>query len=209
MQAARRLVARTGRTQDPAQDGGPRGGVHRQEPVLAGWPRRILQGALAGAVATAPMTALMEAGFRRLPRGQRYPLPPRLIVDEVADETGRRTGTPLADDEGRRTGLTLLAHFGYGAASGALFGVMPPRDGWAANAGRGALFGCAVWLWSYLGLLPALRLLAPATQHPAQRTALMVGAHLVWGAATGSTSLLIRRLAGRAALAAFRRDPPA
>jgi hypothetical protein len=43
-----------------------------------------------------------------------------------------------------------------------------------------------VWAASYLGLLPALRLLPPATNHPRHRTALMIAAHLVWGSALGA-----------------------
>ncbi len=48
-------------------------------------------------------------------------------------------------------------------------------------AGRGMLFGLLVWIVSYLGLLPGLRVLTPATEHPVRRSALMVAAHLVWG----------------------------
>jgi len=42
-----------------------------------------------------------------------------------------------------------------------------------------------VWGGSYLGLLPSLGILRPATDHPAQRNALMIAAHLVWGATLG------------------------
>ena len=38
---------------------------------------------------------------------------------------------------------------------------------------RGALFGLTVWAGSYLGLVPALQLLAPATRHPWRRNVLM------------------------------------
>jgi hypothetical protein len=31
-----------------------------------------------------------------------------------------------------------------------------------------------------------MRLMSPATQHPVERTLLMIGAHVVWGAALGS-----------------------
>jgi hypothetical protein len=36
-----------------------------------------------------------------------------------------------------------------------------------------------------MGWLPALGILQPATKHPAQRNALMIVAHLVWGSVTG------------------------
>jgi hypothetical protein len=49
----------------------------------------------------------------------------------------------------------------------------------------GPAFGLAVWAANYLGVLPALGLLRPATEHPPRRNALMIAAHLVWGLATG------------------------
>jgi len=48
-----------------------------------------------------------------------------------------------------------------------------------------------VWSTSYLVLLPALRLLRPATKAPPRRNALMIAAHLVWGGALG---LVLRAL---------------
>ena len=48
------------------------------------------------------------------------------------------------------------------------------------------LYGLAVWAGSYLGLLPALGIMSPATDHPLRRTALMIAAHLVWGSALGT-----------------------
>jgi uncharacterized membrane protein YagU involved in acid resistance len=55
----------------------------------------------------------------------------------------------------------------------------------------GAVAGTAVWLASYMGWIPAVGTLAPATRHPARRNALMIGVHLVWGA---STAAAIREL---------------
>jgi hypothetical protein len=52
---------------------------------------------------------------------------------------------------------------------------------------KGAAYGVAVWTGSYLGWIPTLGLLKPATRHPAERNALMLAAHLVWGAALGGT----------------------
>lgn len=144
----------------------------------------LLAGSLAGFAATAPMTVVMELMYRRLPIREQYPLPPRQITMEVAEETGLETHL----DEGHRQSLTLSAHFAYGAAAGALYAPLsrklPPLVG-------GVGFGLAVWAGSYLGWLPAVGLLLPATEHPPRRTALMIAAHVVWGAATG---LLLKRL---------------
>jgi putative membrane protein len=79
-----------------------------------------------------------------------------------------------------RSALTWLAHFGYGGAAGALFSGTQHRfpGGFAV---RGAWFGLLVWSGSYLGLLPALGVLKPATAHPIPRNALMIMAHVIWG----------------------------
>ena len=48
------------------------------------------------------------------------------------------------------------------------------------------MFGLGVWAASYLGWIPGLRILEPATQHPAHRTALMLMAHVIWGVSLAS-----------------------
>ncbi len=89
------------------------------------------------------------------------------------------------DDEGDRLGFTLLAHFGMGTTAGALYGLLARRQPFAGPL-AGAGFGLAVWAGNYLGLLPALGILRPATQHPPRRTALVIAAHLVWGVSIGA-----------------------
>ena len=148
---------------------------------------RLLTGTIAGFGATVPMTLAMVAMHRRLPRRQRYPLPPRQITMTAAAKIGARKHL----DESERTGLTLLAHFGYGAAVGALFGLVAPRE-MSRAIPAGIAYGLLVWAGSYLGLLPALRLLSPATRHPKERNALMIAAHVVWGATVGALSPVLR-----------------
>jgi uncharacterized membrane protein YagU involved in acid resistance len=94
-------------------------------------------------------------------------------------------------DEDERNGLTLLAHFGYGTAVGALYAPIAPR-GWAASTLGGVGYGLLVWAGSYLGLLPAIGLLSPATRHPPRRNALMIAAHVVWGATLGAVAGAVR-----------------
>lgn len=143
---------------------------------------RLLLGALAGIVGTAAMTAAMRVLHRRLPAPERYPLPPREIVRRVLPKpAGRALG-----EEGKRD-VTMAAHFGYGAATGALLALLPRRAGVLAGAGYGVL----VWAGSYLGWIPAFGILRTAVRHPLRRTALMIGAHLVWG---GATALALREL---------------
>jgi len=126
------------------------------------------------------MTLAMEAMHRLLPQHERHPLPPRLITDQVAEKAGVKEQM----DEEDRFWVSLASHFGYGTAAGAVYAPLsraiplPPALG-------GMAFGLGVWAGSYLGLLPALNILRPATEHPPRRTALMISAHLVWGAALG------------------------
>jgi len=50
---------------------------------------------------------------------------------------------------------------------------------------KGIVFGLGVWAASYLAWLPALGILPPATEAPPRRNAVMIAAHIVWGAAAG------------------------
>ena len=142
---------------------------------------RILLGAVAGLAATVPMTLAMKLMHEQLPREERYPLPPRQVTEGVAEKAG--VNERLDEDE--RRAATWASHFAYGTACGALYGAVSGRkiDGHPLPAGVG--FGLAVWAGSYLGWLPAAGVLSPATEHPARRNALMIAAHVVWGATTG------------------------
>jgi len=140
----------------------------------------VLLGALAGLAATAPMSLAMKLMHEQLPAHEQYPLPPREVAMEVAEKAGVKHEL----DEPEREGLTWASHFAYGAACGAVYAplaravdVPPPLTG--------AAFGLAVWAGSYLGWLPAMDILRPATEHPPRRTALMIAAHVVWGVAAG------------------------
>jgi hypothetical protein len=44
---------------------------------------------------------------------------------------------------------------------------------------------------SYFGIMPTLRILRPAHEHPLRRNALMIAAHLVWGS---TMALALREL---------------
>jgi uncharacterized membrane protein YagU involved in acid resistance len=148
----------------------------------------LVAGALAGLVATAPMSLAMEALHDRLPFHHRHPLPPRRIVDRALGRIGLR-----ADDEERGT-LTVVGHFGYGAATGAVYGALsgalrpPPMP-------AGIAFGMVVWAVSYLAMLPLVGLFRRPEHEAGERKALMIAAHAVWGAVLG---LLADRLGNSA-----------
>ncbi len=140
----------------------------------------ILLGALAGLAATVPMSLAMKLMHEQLPEHEQYPLPPRAVTMEIAEEAGVREHL----DEPEREGLTWAAHFAYGAACGAVYAPLAQRSG-LPPALSGAAFGVAVWAGSYLGWLPAAGIISPATEHPPRRNALMIAAHVVWGVAAG------------------------
>src|SRR5688572_11590371 len=122
---------------------------------------KVMKGAAAGFVATAPMSLIMVIGWMLLPRKEKYPLPPRLITEEITERVG------LEDDmtENQLVGLTIFSHFGYGALFGSLYALFKNRVPMHSSL-RGALTGMAIWVGSYLGWLPALGILRPATRHP-------------------------------------------
>ena len=145
--------------------------------------RTLLRGAVAGGVATLPMT--MVIGFGRA-AGLLYTPPPVEITDNVAERAGI---DPDQESASFQTGW-LGAHLAYGAACGAIFAaarpVLPRSDVLA-----GLLFGGAVWCVSYLGILPALELFPSAKDDAPQRQQVMIAAHAVYGI---STALLAREL---------------
>lgn len=132
---------------------------------------RLLIGAIGGFVGTMAMTAAMRRMHERLPAKLSYPLPPREIVDYAAEQAGVELPGEAAKD------LTTAAHFAYGAAVGAVIGALNPKP----SKPTGAVAGAAIWLASYMGWIPAVNILEPATSHPRRRNGLMIGAHLVWG----------------------------
>jgi uncharacterized membrane protein YagU involved in acid resistance len=142
----------------------------------------VLSGAAAGLAATVPMTAAMEAMHRLLPEHERHPLPPRQIVDNTVDQS------PAAGalDEDEREKTALAAHFAFGAAAGAVYGMFSTR--WCRRHPflSGVSYGLTVWATQYLGVLPSVGVLSSAEHHPPRRNALMIAAHVVWGAALGA-----------------------
>ncbi|TMJ20262.1 MAG: hypothetical protein E6G92_11085 [Alphaproteobacteria bacterium] len=137
-----------------------------KQKAAIGLGSRLVIGGIAGFVATMAMTSAMKRLHAKLPAKERYPLPPREIVDQA-----------LAPPAAISPDLTLAAHFAYGAGCGALIAAANPRLGKLG----GALAGGGVWLASYMGWIPALAVLKPATRHPLRRDALMIGVHFVWG----------------------------
>ena len=145
--------------------------------------RKLLKGAAAGFIATAPMSLTMLIGWTLLPKREKYHLPPRLITEEITERVGLEDR--MGEDE--LIGLTIFSHFGYGALFGSVYALYDNRIPMHSSL-RGALAGMAIWIASYLGWLPALGILRPATHHPWRRNLLMIIAHLVWGVTLGEVT---------------------
>jgi len=146
---------------------------------------RIRTGALAGTLATLPMSAVMLAAQRLGLMGKQ---PPAKITDAALDATRIDPPPP------QRRGLAVVAHFAFGAAVGALFSAMHRR---APRVGRatveGVAFGSVVWAASYAGWVPALGIMPPPTEDRPGRPASMIVAHWVFGAALGLMVAGLRR----------------
>lgn len=151
--------------------------------------RDAFVGAMAGIAATVAMTLAMDAMFRRLPPPERYPLPPRELTERAAEITGldRRF-----DDSDLQL-ATFASHFALGTVAGALYGLLlPVRRMPALPAGIG--YALTVWATSYLGWVPGSGLLRSAETHPPSRNALMIAAHVVWGAVLGVATRGLARI---------------
>jgi uncharacterized membrane protein YagU involved in acid resistance len=141
---------------------------------------RLLVGALGGLSATGPMTIVMILLHRILPARHKYSLPPREITVHLAEKIGlHRKLDPEA-----RAALTLVNHFGYGAMAATVYSLIEGGIPLPALL-KGPIFGAMVWVVSYLGLLPAVGILEPATEHPPSRNFLMIAVHLIWGLIVG------------------------
>ena len=137
--------------------------------------KRVVVNGVAGLVATAVMTGAMLGMKKVLPVRYRYPLPPRLVTWRSLQRLGLLKHLKLRHEPAAVT----AAHFGYGAAAGALYAPIAKAD--LNPLVAGSLYGLTVWAGSYFGLLPALGILPPAHWTPLHRNALMIAAHLVYG----------------------------
>lgn len=152
--------------------------------------RDAAAGAVAGAAATVPMSALMLVAQRAGLMGTQ---PPRRITDEVVDVVDQGTDGTVDPAEPARRALTTLTHLGFGAAAGVPFALLhralPVR---VPGEAVGAAYALGVWASAYLGWVPALGIMPRADQDRPDRPASMVAAHLVYGSALGLGLRLLR-----------------
>ena len=142
---------------------------------------KFLAGAIGGFAATVPMTMVMIYLHRQIPKKERKVIPPKQITVKVADELGVKKAIR---EKPEKDAASLVNHFAYGATTGALYAPIASRVDLPPLV-KGASYGLAVWAASYLGWLPLMDIRQPATERPASENAMMISAHIVWGAFLG------------------------
>jgi hypothetical protein len=138
----------------------------------------LVQGAVAGAVATLPMSGVMYAAKQIGLMGE---YPPRKIARKSMQRMGLR---PPREVHGA---AATMAHLGFGAATGVLYGFAHRRVGLPGPPVlHGAGYGLIVYAVSYSGWIPALRLMPKPKRDRPGRQPTMVVAHLVYGLVLGA-----------------------
>ncbi len=148
--------------------------------------RPWIQGAIAGFVATIPMTIFMLSTQRFLPKGQRYDLPPELITKDLADKANVKQKM----NKTQILAATTVSHFGYGATMGVLYSLLGRRLPFTSGL-KGIVFGLVIWAVSYQALLPLLGISESSHSETTRRNLMMIGAHIIWGAGTGIAAELL------------------
>ena len=170
-------------------------GVDEEPTRPGGRLRSTAVGAVGGAVATLALSATMAAERKLGLLGEH---PPKKIV-RVARIGSGRIGTSRGEKN-----LAVLAQWGFGMATGALFGLLHRGSLGTARASLlGAGYGAAVWAASYAGWIPTLGIARPSRRDRPGRPTSMVAAHLIFGSVLGA---FVERLSPRLARAREGRD---
>jgi len=163
--------------------------------------RRVVLGAVSGAVGTVLMTGVFALGAKAHALGEP---PPRKLV--------RRTMSRLGLSPSRRTLQlsTAAAHVAFGMSMGALYGLLPRAGRGRSRApfATGPLFGLGVWAASYAGWIPALGLMPPPSRDRPGRPTTMILAHLVYGATLAGARQALEQAFARGSERSTKRAEP-
>jgi uncharacterized membrane protein YagU involved in acid resistance len=162
---------------------------------------KIVRGAIAGFISTFPMTLVIQYLQEHLPIWQQYNLPPGQITQKLIEHKLLRRPAVKGVKKWQHRVLTFFMHFGYGATMGSMYEVLftskADKLSAAGQLGRSMLVGVIAWTANYLGLLPGLHILPPATKTPARRNIVMFVGHLVWSSVLVMISNALHRSAGQ------------
>jgi hypothetical protein len=143
---------------------------------------RASRGALAGLGATVVLTGLRKAWAKT---GLVFETAPMQVVDRM-EEVGLVGDLSPAG----RGMLTAFAHFAYGAAAGAGFGLLRKETGTQAEeAAVGSALGVLAWGAGWSSWLPLTGVHRPPWAQRTPRVLLPVIDHAVFGAAWGLLNL--------------------
>jgi hypothetical protein len=143
-------------------------------------PTKVLHAGLRGAIAAMAMTGMRAF---TVDLGIVEQSPPEAIFKQRARGLIRRV------PRNRRRSAIELAHWGYGVAGGAAFGMLPEsvrRRSWS-----GPIYGLVVWLGFEVGIAPALGLTQARKLRLAERAALAAD-HLLYGLVLSETRRMPR-----------------
>jgi len=146
--------------------------------------KRAVTGALGGLGATLVLSGLREAWAKT---GLVFETAPMQVVDrmEELDLVGELSPA------GRRL-LTALAHFAYGAGTGAAFGLLRrERGGPGEEAAVGSALGVLAWGAGWSSWLPLTGVHRPPWAQKSPRVLLPVIDHAVFGTAWGLLNLAL------------------
>ena len=117
--------------------------------------------------------------------------------ENSTETVGRLAYRAVTGDEPRteetRKALAQQVHWAFGAAMGALYGLMRAR-GPAVDPWGGAAFGAGVWLFGSELSLPLLGLTPGPTATTPAKHAEHLAAHLVYGTVLAATTQTLHRL---------------
>lgn len=138
----------------------------------------LMEGAVAGAIATLPMSAVMYAAREKGWMGE---YPPEVIARDALETVDIRP------NDGVNDAVATVAHLGFGATAGALFGLLHKElDLPLPRLAQGVAYGLLVYAASYDGWIPAMRIMPEPEEDRPGRQPSMIAAHVVYGAVLGA-----------------------
>ena len=100
-----------------------------------------------------------------------------MITENLLDQMDPDVSDSLPIDQKKK--LSLFNHLLYGALIAVPFGLFNRHF----SMKKGLLYGLFVWIFNYMGLLPALRLYPPASRKSFRLNIVMIIAYFIWGGA--------------------------